>query len=152
MSSADEITAAVTAARARGLRLSEARRRVIEALYTAEGPVTAEQVAAGLGGRLPPLATASVYRNLTALERAGLVERVSFAGGAAVFGVHGRRPAAVAACERCGARADIDAATLERLRVLVRAACGLREAFAHGAVSGLCPRCAQAASVRTSPS
>ena len=127
---------AVAAIRARGLRMSAPRRLVIEALYAAAGPVTAEQVArAGL-----PLA--SVYRNLCALEDAGLVDRVATGHGAAVFAVRGDRPPAVASCERCGARSAIDPDTLERLRALVREACGLRHAFAHGAVTGLCADCA----------
>ena len=137
-----DVSAAVTAVRAHGLRVSAPRRRVIEALHAAAGPVTAEQLAGGLGGRLPRLDLASVYRNLDALERAGVVERVALGRGAAVFGVRARRGPALAVCERCGARTSIDPDTLERLRGLILGACGLSDAFAHAAVSGVCEHCA----------
>src|SRR3954468_2720180 len=47
------VPAAITTLRVRGLRVSAARRLVLEALFAADGPVTAEAIAAGLGGRLP---------------------------------------------------------------------------------------------------
>lgn len=137
-----DVIAAVTTVRAHGLRVSAARRRVLEALFAADGPVTAEQLAGGLGGRMPRLDLASVYRNLAALEQIGVVDRVALGHGASVFGVRGHRPPAVAVCERCGARSAIDGQTLEHLRSLVRGACGLSQAFAHGAVVGLCEPCA----------
>ena len=137
-----DVIAAITAVRAHGLRVSAPRRQVIEALHAAGGPVTAEQLAGGLGGRWPRLDLGSVYRNLAALEEVGVVDRVALGRGASVFGVHATRPLAVAVCERCGARASIDADTLERVQGLIRGACGLRQAFAHAAVSGLCERCA----------
>ena len=48
-----------------GMRISAARRLVIEAVYEAETPVSAEQIAAGLGGRLPE----SVLSRCTAISR-----------------------------------------------------------------------------------
>ena len=60
--------AAVNSLRARGLRVSGARRLVLRALYEADAPVTAEQVAGGLEGRLPASDLASV-RQLCALIR-----------------------------------------------------------------------------------
>ena len=44
------LAAALGTLRARGLRISSARRLVLEALFAADGPVTAEEVAGGLGG------------------------------------------------------------------------------------------------------
>ena len=59
---------AMAALRKRGMRISAARRLVIEAVYEAKTPVSAEQIAAGLGGRLPGSDLGSVYRNLETLE------------------------------------------------------------------------------------
>ena len=70
---ARDAEAAMSALRARGMRISAARRLVIEAVYATRAPVSAEQIAAGLGGRLPASDLGSVYRNLETLERAGLV-------------------------------------------------------------------------------
>jgi Fe2+ or Zn2+ uptake regulation protein len=46
------------------MRISAARRLVLEALYAADAPISAEQIADGLSGRLPRSDLASVYRNL----------------------------------------------------------------------------------------
>ena len=60
-------TAAVGALRARGLRVSAARRLVLEALYASEGPVSAEDIAGGLHGscrrRTSPRSTATSTRS-----------------------------------------------------------------------------------------
>ena len=65
--SASSPTAALAALQERGLRASSARRLVLEALYAGDEPVTAEEIAAGLDGRLPRSDLASVYRNLETL-------------------------------------------------------------------------------------
>src|SRR4051812_50064281 len=46
---------AIAALRAGGLRVSAARRLVLEALFAAEGPATVEQLADGIGGGLAAL-------------------------------------------------------------------------------------------------
>ena len=58
---------AIEALRARGLRLSTTRQLVLEALFAAAGPVSAEALALRLA-----LVATSVYRNLETLERHGL--------------------------------------------------------------------------------
>jgi Fe2+ or Zn2+ uptake regulation protein len=73
---ATTVSGAVNALRARGLRISGPRRVVLEALFAAGRPVSAADIATGLGGTLPPADLASVYRNLDVLERAGLARRV----------------------------------------------------------------------------
>ena len=70
---APTLAAALAAVRGYGLRLSAARRVVLAALYAADGPLSAEQIAAGVGGRVPTSDVASVYRNLETLERLGIV-------------------------------------------------------------------------------
>jgi Fur family ferric uptake transcriptional regulator len=75
--SATNIEAAVKALRERGLRVSAARRLVLEALYGAEGPLSAERIAQGLEGRLPRSDLASVYRNLETLESCHAVRTVA---------------------------------------------------------------------------
>src|SRR3712207_1173155 len=78
---ASDLDAALRTLRGRRLRFSSARRLVLEALYAAPGPVTAEQIASGLGGRLPSSDLASVYRNLETLEEVGLVRHVHLGHG-----------------------------------------------------------------------
>ena len=75
---ADTPAAAAAALRARGLRVSSARRELLEALYAAERPLTAEEIADG--GDL-----GSAYRNLEALEDVGLVRHVHLGHGAGLY-------------------------------------------------------------------
>ena len=77
---ARDVATAVNALRAQGLRLSSARRVLLEVLYGAERPISAEEIAAG-GDRLPPSDLASVYRNLERLEELGLVRHVHLGHG-----------------------------------------------------------------------
>lgn len=70
---AADLDAALAALRQRGTRVSASRRLVLEALFVAGGPVTAESIARGLEGHVTPTDLASVYRNLETLEQVGLV-------------------------------------------------------------------------------
>ena len=82
---APDLDSAVNALRARGLRVSAARRLVLEALYSAPAPVTADQIAHGLAGRLPRSDLASVYRNLETLEEVGLIRHFHLGHGPGLY-------------------------------------------------------------------
>jgi Fe2+ or Zn2+ uptake regulation protein len=131
-----DLAAAINAVRAAGLRLSGARRTVLEALFSASGPLTAEDVA-----RRAACDLASAYRNLETLEDAGVVRHLHLGHGAGVY-----MPAAHATelvvCERCGARADIDPRVTADVRAAVQRATGFTPRFDHFPLAGLCPRCA----------
>ncbi len=60
--------------RAHGMRVSTARRSVLDALLAAEQPLTAEEIAGAAD-------IASVYRNLDALETIGVVRHVHLGHG-----------------------------------------------------------------------
>jgi Fur family ferric uptake transcriptional regulator len=137
------LAAAVGTLRARGLRISSARRLVLEALFAADGPVTAEEVAGGLDGRLPASDPASVYRNLDTLEALGLVRHVHLGHGPGLYALAGRHDAGYAACERCGRHVALDGEALAGIGAAVRAACGFAPALAHFPIVGLCPGCAR---------
>ena len=138
------VPAAVGALRANGLRVSAARRLVLEALFAADGPVTAEAIAAGLGGRLPSSDLGSVYRNLDTLEQIGLVRHFHVAHGAGLYALAGRQQAGYAACESCGAHRPLDRATVAQLTAVVRAACGYEPQLVHFPIVGHCPECSHA--------
>jgi Fur family ferric uptake transcriptional regulator len=136
-----DLASALELLRGRGLRLSAARRIVLEALFRAPGPLTADEIARGAHGLVPPCDPASVYRNLEALEELGLVRHLHVGHGPGLY-----LPAAIAAelvvCERCGARADLDPRLTADIRAAVRAATGFAPCFDHFPLAGLCPRCA----------
>ena len=139
---APTLEAAMTAVRARGLRLSAARRLVLEALFAAEGPVTAERLAGGLDGRVPPSDLASLYRNLETLQALGLVRHVHMGHGPGRYALTGAHAPEYVSCERCGVYATVPPDALDGARIAVREACGYSARFTHFPIVGLCPACA----------
>jgi Fur family ferric uptake transcriptional regulator len=138
------VPAAITTLRVRGLRISSARRLVLEALFAADGPVTADAIAAGLDGRFPCSDLASVYRNLDTLEEIGLVRHFHVAHGAGQYAIAGHHQAGYAACERCGAHRPLAAATVEQIAAVLREACGYEPQLVHFPVIAHCPECRHA--------
>jgi Fur family transcriptional regulator, ferric uptake regulator len=135
------LPAAITTLRARGLRVSAARRLVLEALFAAEGPVRAEAIAGGLEGRLPGSDLASVYRNLDTLEELGLVRHFHLGHGPGLYALAGRLDAGYAACERCGAHRALDPEAVARVAAAVHQACGYDAQLSHFPIVGRCPEC-----------
>jgi Fur family ferric uptake transcriptional regulator len=134
---------AIAALRAGGLRLSAARRLILEALFAADGPATAEELAAGLGGRVPRSDVASTYRNLETLEALGLVRHMHLGHGPGRYVLAGREDRGYLACEGCGVLVAARADTLDPVRALVRDAFGFDVRFGHFPIVGLCPSCAE---------
>jgi Fur family ferric uptake transcriptional regulator len=131
---------ATEAMRGRGMRITAARRLVVEALHEAGRPVTAEELASGMYGRFPRTDLASVYRNLETLEDAGIVQHMHLGHGPGLYAPTGSAHEYVA-CERCGRSEPVPAAALDGLRAAVRAAVGYEASFTHFPLMGLCPIC-----------
>ena len=80
--------------RSHGMRVSTARRSVLEALLAAGEPLTAEELAGDAD-------LASTYRNLETLESIGIVRHVHLGHGPGRYELSGRS-AGWATCEGCG--------------------------------------------------
>ena len=132
---------AVDLLRGHGLRVSSARRLVIEALFAAARPLTAEEIAAGLEGWLPSSDLASVYRNLDTLEELGLVRHFHAGHGAGRYALAAAGDVEFVSCERCGAFASVPAARLDRARGLIERDTGYRARFSHFPLVGTCADC-----------
>jgi Fur family ferric uptake transcriptional regulator len=137
------VDAAVATVRARGLRVSSARRLVLEALFAAGTPVTAEQIARGLDGRTPQSDLGSVYRNLETLERVGVVRHLHSAHGAGVYAIARDEDEGFLACERCGEIRPGNPHALAVIRGAVRKAFGYDASFGKFPIVGVCPRCSE---------
>jgi Fur family transcriptional regulator, ferric uptake regulator len=125
--------AAFAALRANGLRLSSARRLLLQALFAAERPLGAEQLA-GDGD------VASAYRNLEVLEGLGLVRHVHLGHGPRLYQPAGR-PRDFVICEGCGDVSPLSPDAVHAVRAAVLDAVGYRARFAHFPLAGLCPAC-----------
>ena len=134
-----DVDTAVDALRARGLRVSAARRLVLEALYAAPAPITAEQIASGLAGRLPRSDLASVYRNLETLEEVGLVRHFHLGHGPGLYALAGAARSEYLVCDSCNAVLAVDPARAGAVRAAdPRRASATRPRFSHFPIVGLC--------------
>ncbi|MBV9334309.1 MAG: transcriptional repressor [Solirubrobacterales bacterium] len=128
---------AVVAMRERGLRLSTARRLVLEALFAADGAVSAQQLSRELN-----LDPTSVYRNLELLERFGAVRHVHLAHGAGLYVLAGRQEREYLYCERCETVTAVAVSDLDAARKLIEEQFGFQARFTHFAIVGICQLCA----------
>jgi Fur family transcriptional regulator, ferric uptake regulator len=136
----EDVDEAVAILREHGLRVSAARRVVLEALFAADGPVSAEHVAAGIVGRVPRSDLASVYRNLETLEELGLVRHVHLGHGPGLYALAG--PAReYLVCESCDTVQAVDESELDDVREKIEDAFGFEARFSHFPIVGLCRTC-----------
>jgi Fur family ferric uptake transcriptional regulator len=131
-----DVAAAVAVLRDRGLRLSTARRLVLEALFAADGPVSAEDVARRLRVDL-----SSVYRNLELLESHGLVRHVHLGHGPGLYALRGDGEQEYLYCERCGAVRTLAPGVLDSVREDIQRQFGYEARFTHFPIVGTCSVC-----------
>jgi Fur family ferric uptake transcriptional regulator len=128
-----------------GLRISAARRLVLQTLFDADAPASAEALATRLEGSGAPLDLASVYRNLETLERAGIVRHVHLGHGPGLYALAGGREREYLVCDRCGRVEAVEPARLDRARAVIRADLGYEARFTHFPIVGRCTSCAASA-------
>jgi len=148
---APDLDSVVRAVRARGLRVTAPRRAVIETLFAAEGPVSAEEIASGLGGARSAVDDASVYGNLEALEEVGLVRHIHLGHGPGKWTLADRARRDYLHCERCGAWRAVEPSLLAEARAAIHRATGYEARFTHFPIAGLCPDCTHAQTDPKSP-
>jgi Fur family ferric uptake transcriptional regulator len=126
--------AAFAALRARGLRLSSARRLLLQALYAADQPLSAEELAGD--GDL-----ASAYRNLEVLEELGLVRHAHLSDRAPTYhSVTGHEHFHLV-CRNCQKVVSVDPDVLNPLLETLDADHGFTADVGHLTVFGLCEEC-----------
>jgi Fur family ferric uptake transcriptional regulator len=132
----NDLADAVAMLRERGLRLTTPRRLVLEALFLAEGPVSAEHLAHGL-----KVDVTSVYRNLETLEQHGLARHVHLGHGPGLYVLVGRGEREFLSCERCGAVRTLTPEQLDPVREQIAERFGYQARFTHFPIVGVCPAC-----------
>ena len=144
VTAAPNLDSALALLRANGLRCSAARRVVLGALYAADGPLSAEQIAMGVGGRVPESNVASVYRNLETLAEIGIVRHVHLGHSPSLYAIAAEGEQEYITCERCGDFKAVVPVELDRARDEIRERFGLLADFSHFPIVGLCASCARA--------
>jgi Fur family transcriptional regulator, ferric uptake regulator len=131
--------------RARGLRLTTQRQRVLAAVAALEH-ATPEEIAtrlreeAGPDGAAPD--TSTVYRNLELLERLGLVWHTHLGKGAPVYHA-AQHPHLHVVCQSCGQISSADPAVLDGAAERLAAELGFTLDVGHVALSGTCRACSE---------
>ncbi len=133
--------------RARGLRLTAQRRRVL-AVVTALEHATPESIGARLRKEAAPDEaapdTSTVYRNLELLERLGLVWHTHLGKGAPIYHV-AEHPHLHVVCSSCGEVSSVDPAILDVAAERLGAEHGFTVDVGHVALSGTCRACRERA-------
>jgi Fur family ferric uptake transcriptional regulator len=119
--------------RSHGMRVSTARRAVLESLLAAGAPLTAEE----LRGEAD---LASTYRNLETFESIGIVRHMHLGHGPGRYELCDRSHG-WATCEACGRSTPLPSPALRAIRLAVQEAAGFEAAFTHFPLVGLCGDC-----------
>jgi len=144
----DDLDAALSALRRHGLRVSAARRLILQALFAARAPLSAESIVRAVDDVHGALDAASVYRNLETFEQAGIVRHVHLGHGAGQYALVGAGELEHLHCERCGATHSVGTAELDDVRTLLRERFGFSARFTHFPIVGVCADCLRAAARR----
>jgi Fur family transcriptional regulator, ferric uptake regulator len=135
----DEVAAVL---RRDGGRLTMARRLVLQALFAADGLLSAEAIAGGAQTGVAVDIT-SVYRNLERLEELGVVRHVHLGHGPGLYGLVGQGEHEYVVCDACGKVTAAEPAQLDRARSAIREDLGYEARFTHFPIHGLCAGCAE---------
>ncbi len=126
--------------RARGLRITLARRALIEQLVAVDGHLTAEELTDRVCASAGQVHRATIYRSLDALERAGVVEHVHLGHGRAVYHLADDLHQHLV-CESCGRVSEAPEGLLASVQRRLRRSSGFQMRPYHFAVLGRCREC-----------
>jgi Fur family ferric uptake transcriptional regulator len=136
----DTLDEAVDALREAGLRLSTPRRLILEALFAADGPMSAAHL-----NRELQIDESSVYRNLEILEQHGIVRHVHLDHSPGLYGLVTEEHVEYLYCQRCAKVIAVAPERLEDARAAIKRELGFDARFTHFAIVGVCAECAETA-------
>ncbi len=136
----DEVAEAL---RDEGGRFSATRRLVLEALFAAEEPLSAERIAQDAGGGAAKLDATTVYRILERLEELGVVRHMHLGHGPGLYALTRDGGRGYLLCDVCDRVTAVEPAALDEVRALVLEIYGFRASFTHFPMVGLCADCAR---------
>ena len=113
------------------------RRRATKAAAPATSPAEAIAEAEGSPSDLP-----SVYRNLEAFEKLGLIRHVHLGHGPGLYARTSLGDREYLICDACGAHLAVEPGALDEVRDMIRRRFGYQARFTHFPIAGLCRDCA----------
>lgn len=127
--------------RARGGRVTTARRQLLEAVFEAPPHATAEDLAVAVQARTPDVHISTIYRNLDELERLGVLVHTHLGHGPASYHL-ASSPHGHLVCEVCGVTIEAPPELFAELGRKARRRYGFDIDPRHFAVLGRCTGCA----------
>lgn len=129
--------------RARGGRVTTARRQLLEALFESPEHRTAEDLASTVQARCPDVHISTIYRNLDELERLGVIVHTHLGHGPASYHL-ASSPHGHLVCETCGMTFEAPEELFAGLADSARERFGFEIDPRHFAVLGRCHQCGAA--------
>lgn len=128
--------------RSRGMRVTSARRAVVEEVFTRPGHSDPEELARRLSRK--GVSRASVYRTLALLERAGLIRRVLYGERHSHYErVLPQQHHDHLVCEICGRVVEFECPQIEQLQAAVAKQHGFQVTAHVMEIRGVCNVCAK---------
>lgn len=137
--------------RQRGGRATLARRVLLEALFEADGHMSAEELGGVVQARIPDIHMSTVYRNLDDLERLGVVAHTHLGHGPSNYQLAAQAHAHFL-CKECGAALEAPDVLFRGLSRSVKAKLGFTIDPHHFAILGVCSACSRSPGPTRPPS
>jgi Fe2+ or Zn2+ uptake regulation protein len=131
---------------ARGVRLTNQRRQILELIESEGGHLDAARIQELAREKQITVDRATVYRTLALLKQHGLVEELDFLhvrGDQHFYEARGLGDHLHACCYRCGRVSELRTETLNRLKEELRDGLGFRTESVRVEVGGCCRECAE---------
>jgi Fe2+ or Zn2+ uptake regulation protein len=147
--SSEAVEEVLALVRARGGRVTTARRLLLEVLFEGAEHRTAEKLAADVQERAPDTHLSTIYRNLEELERLGVLVHCHLGHGPATYHLAGAAHAHLV-CGECGTTFEAPDQLFASLAREARRRYGFDIDPHHFAVLGRCQACSTGGSARPS--
>jgi Fe2+ or Zn2+ uptake regulation protein len=130
-----------TELRRRGLRVTAARRAVVEVLGAGPSPMSVAQISERVALRGTRADLVTIYRTVEALEQAGIVARNDRVGECWRYELRSGAHRHSITCSRCGASAPLDGCRLAEFERSLAQATGFSDIHHSLQFYGTCPAC-----------
>jgi Fe2+ or Zn2+ uptake regulation protein len=124
-------------------RLTKGKKLVVERLHAEGKPLTAHEIfsAAAASSDANDVDLATIYRNLDALERANVIEKIEFSAGGWKYALAGAHHTHSIECTRCGQQVVMGECVMADVEKIIAERTGYTGIHHTVNFTGCCPSC-----------
>lgn len=130
-----------TTLKQQGIRVTQARRSIYDALQRSSDPLSAAQIDEALQSTGISIDLVTVYRTLDTLERRGLVARVDRPSDGWRYAIRTKNHHHLIVCSECGGASPLDRCELQRIETELTRSTGFSNISHSLQFFGTCPKC-----------